>query len=85
VSREDCNIVISRFLKDVLDRFAITSVNDEPVASANPLAVKHALTSADCLQLASAICLKKGLESTKENLFLCAQIETYAEQLRKRL
>lgn len=70
VSREDCNMVISRFLKDVLDRFAITSVNDELVASATPLAVKHALPSADCLQLASAICLKKSLEPAKEKLVL---------------
>lgn len=55
------NVVVSCFLKDILDRFAITSVNDELVASATPLAVKHALPSADCLQLASATNLKKSI------------------------
>jgi len=70
LSREALDAVVSRFLKDVLDRFAITSVNDELVASATPLATKHALPSADCLQLASAIHLKKALEPTKEELVL---------------
>ena len=47
LSREAFNAVVSLFLKDVLDRFAIASVNDELVASAVSLAVKHALPSAD--------------------------------------
>ncbi|MEM3828348.1 MAG: hypothetical protein QXP36_03915 [Conexivisphaerales archaeon] len=45
MGRKAFNAVVSHFLKDVLDRFAITSVNDELVASAAPLAVKHALPS----------------------------------------
>lgn len=55
LSRHVFNTAISRFLKDVLDTFAITSVNDELIASATPLAIKHNLPSADCLQLASAL------------------------------
>ncbi|MCS4542324.1 MAG: type II toxin-antitoxin system VapC family toxin [Euryarchaeota archaeon] len=70
LSREAFNAVVSRFLKDVLDRFAITTVNDELVASATPLAVEHALPSADCLQLASVIHMKKALEPIKEELIL---------------
>ncbi|MGB9622581.1 MAG: type II toxin-antitoxin system VapC family toxin [Candidatus Bathyarchaeia archaeon] len=70
LSRKAFNAVVSRFLKDVLDRFAVTSVNDELVASATPLAVKHALPSADCLQLANAISLKKALEPMKEEFIL---------------
>lgn len=49
LSRETFNAVVSLFLKDVLDSFAIISVNDELIASATPLAIKHALPSADCL------------------------------------
>ena len=70
LSREAFNAVVSLFLKDVLDRFAIASVNDELVASAVSLAVKHALPSADCLQLASAINLKRALELMKEEFIL---------------
>ncbi|MBS7626597.1 type II toxin-antitoxin system VapC family toxin [Candidatus Bathyarchaeota archaeon] len=70
LSRDAFNVVVSRFLKDVLDRFAITTVNDELVASATLLAVKHALPSADCLQLASAINLKRSLKPMKEELIL---------------
>ncbi|MEM2122414.1 MAG: type II toxin-antitoxin system VapC family toxin [Candidatus Bathyarchaeia archaeon] len=70
LSREAFNAVVSRFLKDVLDRFAMTSVDDELIASAAPLAVKHALPSADCLQLANAINLKEALESMREELIL---------------
>ncbi|MEM3546293.1 MAG: type II toxin-antitoxin system VapC family toxin [Candidatus Bathyarchaeia archaeon] len=70
LSREAFNAVVSHFLKDVLDRFAIMSVNDELVASAAPLAVKHALPSSDCLQLASVVSLKKALEPAKEKLIL---------------
>ncbi|MEM2792325.1 MAG: hypothetical protein QW099_04720 [Candidatus Bathyarchaeia archaeon] len=62
LSREAFNAVVSHFLKDILDRFAIMSVNDELVASAAPLAVKHALPSSDCLQLASVVSLKKAIE-----------------------
>lgn len=71
LSREAFNAVISHFLKDVLDRFVIMSVNDELIASAAPLAVKHALpSSSDCLQLASVVSLKKALEPAKEKLVL---------------
>lgn len=71
LSREAFNAVISHFLKDVLDRFVIMSVNDELIASAAPLAVKHALPSSDCLQLASVVSLKKkALEPAKEKLVL---------------
>jgi predicted nucleic acid-binding protein len=70
LSRETFNTVVSCFLKDVLDRFTITSVNDKLVTSAIPLAVKHALSSADCLQLASAVSLRKTLEPMKEKLIL---------------
>jgi len=70
LSREAFNAVVSHFLKDVLDRFAIMSVNDELIASAAPLAVKHALPSSDCLQLASVFSLKKALEPAKEKLIL---------------
>ena len=80
LSREAFNVALSRFLKDLLDRFAITSVNDELVASATPLAVKHALPSADCLQLASATHLKRALEGAKEKLVLVFQTKTYAKQ-----
>lgn len=68
--REAFNTVVSRFLKDVLERFAIASVNDELAASAVPLAIKHALPSADCLQLASVINLKKALEPMEEEVIL---------------
>jgi len=68
--REAFNMVVSCFLKDVLDRFAITSVNDELIASATPLAVKHALPSADCIQLASSLYLRRALESGGEKLVL---------------
>lgn len=53
-----------------MDRFAIGTVNDELVASAISLAVKHALPSADCLQLISALEFKKALEEAKEKLVL---------------
>ncbi len=48
LSREAFNAIVSRFLKDILDRFAIIGVNDELIASAIPIAVKHALPSSDC-------------------------------------
>jgi len=70
LSREAFNIAVSRFLKDILDRFTIISVNDELVALAASLAVKHALPSADCIQLAGAISLKNALEPVKERLVL---------------
>jgi len=70
LSREAFNMVVSHFLKDTLDRFVISSVNDELVATATSLAVKHSLPSADCLQLASAIHLRNALESAKEKLVL---------------
>jgi len=70
LSRDAFNLVISRFLRDVLDKFIITSVNDELVASATPLAVKYPLPSADCLQLASTISLKGALDSAKDKLVL---------------
>lgn len=63
-------MVVSHFLKDVLDRFAIISISDELIASAAPLAVKHSLPSADCIQLSSMINLKKALEPVKEKLVL---------------
>jgi len=68
LSREAFNIVVSHFLKDTLDRFVISSVNDELVATATSLAVRHSLPSADCLQLASAMHLENALESAKEKL-----------------
>jgi len=70
LSKSAFNAVISRFLRDVLDRFTITSVNDELIASATPLAAKHALPSADCLHLATVIGLKGALESAKEKVVL---------------
>jgi len=70
LSKDAFNMVISRFLRDVLDKFAITSVNDELVASATPLAIKHSLPSADCLQLASIISLERTLEPAREKLVL---------------
>ena len=70
LSRDAFNAVISRFLKDVLDTLAVTTVNDELIASATPLAIKHNLPSADCLQLASALNLKKALQPAKEKLVL---------------
>ncbi|PUA31203.1 MAG: hypothetical protein B9J98_07335 [Candidatus Terraquivivens tikiterensis] len=73
LSRKAFNAVVSHFLKDVLERFAIISVNDELIALATPLAVRHALPSADCLQLASAISLKKALEPIKEEpILICS-------------
>lgn len=84
LSRHAFNTVISRFLKDVLDMFAVTSVNDELIASATPLAIKHNLPSADCLQLASALNLKKALEPAEENSFSSAQIKTCAKQQKKK-
>ncbi|MBS7612071.1 hypothetical protein KEJ27_07725 [Candidatus Bathyarchaeota archaeon] len=45
-------------------------MNDELVASAALIAVKHALPSADCLQLASVASLKHALEPMKEKLVL---------------
>jgi len=70
LSKNAFNVVMSRFLRDVLDDFTITSVNDELIASATPLAVKYSLPSADCLQLVSAISLKRALEYEKEKLVL---------------
>ena len=70
LSREAFDMVISRFIKDLLDRFTITGVDDELIAMAIPLSVKHGLPSADCLQLASAINLKKALEPAKEKFIL---------------
>ncbi|MBS7652734.1 type II toxin-antitoxin system VapC family toxin [Candidatus Bathyarchaeota archaeon] len=70
LSKEALNILISRFLKDVLDRFAIISVNDELIASATSIAVRHALPSSDCLQLASVISLKHTLEPLEEKVVL---------------
>jgi hypothetical protein len=34
--RDAFNTLVSRFLKDVLEMFAVTSVNDELIASATP-------------------------------------------------
>jgi len=70
LSREAFNMTVSRFLRDVLERFTIISVNDEIVASAIPLAIRHALPSADCLQLAGAINLKRALQPAREKLVL---------------
>ncbi len=70
LSREAFNMTVSRFLRDVLERFTIISVNDEIVASAIPLAIRHALPSADCLQLAGAISLKRALQPAREKLVL---------------
>ena len=70
LSREAFDMVFSRFIKDLLDRFTITGVDDELIASAIPLSIKHNLPSADCLQLASAINLKKALDPAKERLVL---------------
>jgi predicted nucleic acid-binding protein len=41
LSREAFNTVISLFLKEVLDMFIVTSVNDELVASATLIAIKQ--------------------------------------------
>jgi predicted nucleic acid-binding protein len=73
LSREAFNAAISLFFRDVLERFIVVSVDDELVASAVSLAVKHALPSADCLQLASAINLRETLEPLKEPfIFVCS-------------
>jgi len=78
LSRNAFNVVMSRFLKDVLDEFIITSVDDELITSATQLAVKHALPSADCLQLASVVSLGKTLELEKEMLILlCSDKDLY--------
>jgi len=70
LSREAFSTVTSLFLKEVLGMFAITSVNDELVASAALIATKHALPSADYLQLASAISLRSALQPVKERVVL---------------
>jgi len=70
LSREAFSTVTSLFLKEVLGMFAITSVNDELVASAALMATKHALPSADYLQLASAISLRSALQPVKERVVL---------------
>jgi predicted nucleic acid-binding protein len=70
LSRETFNTVISLFLKEVLDMFIITSVNDELIASATLMATKHPLPSADCLQLASVKSLSSALELVKERVVL---------------
>jgi len=70
ISNESFSMIISRFLKDTLDKFTVTGVNDELIALATPMAIKYALPSADCVQLAGAINLKKTLETVKEELVL---------------
>jgi predicted nucleic acid-binding protein len=70
LSRETFNVVVSRFLRDVLDGFTITGVDDELVARATPLAVKYALPSSDCLQLASVVAVSTTLEQAGEKLVL---------------
>ncbi|MEM3449496.1 MAG: type II toxin-antitoxin system VapC family toxin [Nitrososphaerota archaeon] len=54
LSGETFNVVVSRFLKDILDRFIVIGVDDELVALATSIAITHALPSADCLQLPCA-------------------------------
>jgi len=70
LSREAFSTTTSLFLKEAISKFAITGVNDELVASATLIAAKHALPSADCLQLASAISLKNTLQPIKEKVVL---------------
>lgn len=73
LSREAFNMLVSRLLKDVLDRFIIIGIDDELVTSAASLAVKHALSSADCLQLASVLSLKNTLEREEvRTVLLCS-------------
>jgi hypothetical protein len=43
LSKHAFNTIISGFFKDVLDMFVVASVNDELIASAAPLAIKHNL------------------------------------------
>lgn len=83
LSRNALNEVVSRFLKDVLDNFVLISVNDELIASASPLAVEYALPSADCLQLASMVSLRKALESESERLVLLCSDKDLCKAARK--
>ena len=59
-------MLVSRFLKDILDRFIIISVDDELVASA----ASTASPSADCLQLASVLSLKQALKHEEGKVVL---------------
>ncbi len=70
ISDEVFNATIARFLKDVLDRFTIRAVDDEAVASAIQVAMKYGLPSADCLQLATSIELRKALAESGQKLAL---------------
>jgi len=76
LSKESFNVVVSRFLRDILDDFTITSVNDELVALATPLTVKYSLPSSDCLQLACVLSLKSTLESVGEKpVLICSDMD----------
>lgn len=83
LSEEAFRVTLARFLKDVLDEFTIRSVSDELVASAISIANKHALPSADCLQLTSALELKKILGEIKQKVVLIASDEEMNEVARK--
>jgi predicted nucleic acid-binding protein len=83
LSEEALRVTISRFLKDILDKFTVRSVNDELVASAISIANKHALPSADCLQLTGALELKKILSETTQKIVLIASDEEMNKVARK--
>jgi predicted nucleic acid-binding protein len=84
LSRETFNTVISLFLKEVLDMFIVTSVNDELIASATLMATKHPLPSADCLQLASVKSLSSALELVKERVVLVCSDKELCKAAKKR-
>ena len=84
LSRETFNTVISLFLKEVLDMFIVTSVNDELIASATLMATKHPLPSADCLQLASVESLSSALRLVKERVVLVCSDKELCKAAKKR-
>ncbi len=83
LSEEAFRVTLARFLKDVSDKFTIRSVSDELVASAILIANKHALPSADCLQLTSVLELKKILGEIKQKIVLVASDEEMNKVARK--
>lgn len=71
ISQEDFEMIISTFSQE-LEPFLIRSIDDKIVADALDKVVKHALKSADAIQLSTVVELREMMEEVGENVvFIC--------------
>ncbi len=84
LSKRGLGVAIANLVKDLNERFAIRSVNDELVAKALPLGVKYGpLGASDCLHLATALELKQIIEEAAGRLVFVSADEDLCKAVRK--